>query len=158
MRKFALILGLVLSLGVNACVQNDVNKQEFVNPIFYQPLRPMSIHSGYVYLSPTSIKFMTPLDKEHLDATGLCELVENEKNFIKLSCKVRWQKIQASTMIINSDDHSSLWYCTYEVKGLFFDNCLDVEENIYVIKEGNKEKISTSHFCVSPSASPSESD
>ena len=157
MKKFALILGLFLSLGANACAKNDVNKQEFVNPIFYQPLRPMSIHSGYVYLSPTSIKFMTPLDKELLDATGLCELVENEKNFIKLSCKVKWQKIQGSTMIINSDDHSSLWYCTYEVKGLFFDNCLDVEENIYVIKEGNK-KISTSHFCVFPSASPSESD
>ena len=54
-------------------------------------------------------------------------------------------------MIINSEDHSSSWYCTYEVKGLFFDNCLDIEENIYVIKEGNKEKISTAHFCVSPS-------
>ena len=54
-------------------------------------------------------------------------------------------------MIINSEDHSSSWYCTYEVKGLFFDNCLDIEENIYVIKEGNKEKISTAHFCVFPS-------
>ena len=151
MRKFVLILGLFLAFNANACAEDTINKQEFINPIFYQPLRPMSIHSGYVYLTPTSIKFMTPLDKELVDATGKCELVENEEDFVKLFCKVKWQKIQGSTMIINSDNHSSLWHYTYELKGLFFDNCLDIEENVYEIKEGNKEKISTTHFCVSPS-------
>ncbi len=28
---------------------NNIDKQKFVNPIFYQPLRPRSIHSGYIY-------------------------------------------------------------------------------------------------------------
>lgn len=38
MKKLVLILGLVLSLGANARADDNVNKQEFVNPIFYQPL------------------------------------------------------------------------------------------------------------------------
>ena len=146
MRKIILISMCFIA----ACSSTSSYDTEFKNPVFNQPLRPMSIHSGYVYLTPTSIKFMTPLDKELIDAAGQCELVENEENFVTLFCKVKWQKIQGSTMIINSDDYFSLLHCTYEVKGLFFDNCLDIEENIYDIKEGNKENISTAHFCVSP--------
>ena len=105
MKKFVLILGLLLSLSANAWadetyqIKNDIasnvnnlqlqkthsaKEQEFVNPIFYQPLRPMSKHSGYVYLTPTFIKFMTPLNKNLISSQGQCELLVNQGNFIKL--------------------------------------------------------------------------
>ncbi len=157
MKKLFLILGILL-LSADALAGNNIDNQKFVNPIFYQPLEPLSKHTGYVYLTPTSTKFMTPLNKELVDATGQCELIENEENFVKLSCKVKWRKIKGSTMVVNSDNYFSLWLCTYEIKGMFSDTCLKVERVIYeVTKEGN-EKLSTSYYCISPSVSPSESD
>ena len=82
MKKLLLILGLFLAFGINARADDNVNKQKFVNPIFYQPLEPLSRVSTWTYLTPTSIKSMTPLDKNKVAMTGKCELLENQENFI----------------------------------------------------------------------------
>ena len=156
MKKLFLILGLFLSLCTNACAQNDsINKQEFVNPIFYQPLEPRSIHSGYVYLTPTCIKFMTPLDKNLINGQGYCKLLENRENFIKLLCNTSWQMLESGSMITNTSEN----IYTYEIKGIAFGNCLDIEEIIYETTKKGNEKSSTSHYCVTPqNYTPSESN
>lgn len=50
MKKFILILGLCLSLSANAWADNNINKQEFVNPIFYKQLYSYSKGIGNIYL------------------------------------------------------------------------------------------------------------
>lgn len=59
---------------------------------------------------------------------------------------------------MNSDDYSSLWYCTYEIKGMFSDTCIKVEKVIYEITKRGNEKLSTSYYCIAPSSFSSESD
>ena len=155
MNKFILILGLVLSLSANAWAESDTtNKQEFVNPIFYQPLRPLSRSSGYTYLTPTSIKSMTPLDKNKVDITGQCELLENKENFIKLLCNTSWQMLENGRMVTNTSED----IYTYEIKGMFTNRCLEVERIVYEITKRGNEKLSTSYYCISPSNYPSKSD
>jgi len=175
MKKFVLILGLLLSLSAKVWadelyqIKNDVapnlnnvqvqkthsaKEQEFVNPIFYQPLRPMSKHSGYVYLTPISIKFMTPLDKNLIDSQGQCNLLENQKKFIKLLCNTSWQMLENGRMVTNTSED----IYTYEIKGIFSNTCLEVEEVVYEITKRGNEKISTSFYCISPSGSLSEFD
>ena len=91
MKKLVLSFGLVLSLCTNAWAQDDsTNKQEFVNPIFYQPLEPLGRTSTWTYLTPTSIKSMTPLDKNKVAMTGQCELTENKQDHITLLCDIFW--------------------------------------------------------------------
>lgn len=155
MKKFVLILGLCLAFSVNTYAEDTINKQEFVNPIFYQPLKPRSIHSGYTYLTPTSIKFMTPLDKNLIDSQGQCELLENQKSFIKLLCNTSWQMLEKGRMVTNTSKD----IYTYETKEIAFEGCLDIEEVIYEITKRGNEKLSTSHYCVTPpDYTPSESD
>ena len=76
-------------LLVGSCA-NSVNKTEFVNPIFNQPLRPLSDGNGYTYLTPTSIDMRTPKDKNLVAGKGECELVENTQERITLKCAVKW--------------------------------------------------------------------
>ena len=155
MQKFALILGLFLSLSANARAENNLNKQEFVNPIFYQPLEPRSIHSGYVYITPTFIKFMTPLNKNLIGSQGQCELLENQENFIKLLCNTRWQMLENGHMVTNTSKD----IYTYEIKGIAFGDCLDIEEIIYEITKKGNEKFPTSHYRATlPDYVQSESD
>jgi hypothetical protein len=48
---------------------------------------------------------------------------------------------------------------TYEIKGIAFEGCLDIEEVIYEITKRGNEKLSTSHYCVTPpDYIPSEPD
>ncbi len=156
MRRLFLILGLILSISTNARAEDIVNKKEFVNPIFYQPLRPKSIHSGYTYLTPISIKSMTPLDKNKVDITGQCKLLENRKNFIKLLCNTSWQMQENGRVVTNTSED----IYTYEIRGISFSKCLDIEEIIYEITKRGNEKLSTSHYCVTPPPDyvPSKSD
>ncbi|MBQ7633473.1 MAG: hypothetical protein IJS88_05110 [Alphaproteobacteria bacterium] len=147
MKKLVLILALILSLSANAWADDNINKQEFVNPIFYQPLRPMSIRSGYVYLTPTSIKFMTPLDKELLNATGECELIENQQDHITLLCDIFWH---------NPEEKGGKSIITYSIQDLFMPNCLCIEESDRALDE---EYPSISSYCVTPpNYTPSETD
>ena len=172
MKKIVFIMGLILILGacsatkeVNpaqpeenndvAVQKTDAQEQKFVNPIFYQPLEPRSIHSGYVYITPTFIKFMTPLDKNKEAMAGKCELLENQENFIKLLCDTSWQMLENGRMVTNTSED----IYTYEIKGIAFGDCLDIEEIIYEITKRGNEKSSTSHYCVTPpNYTPSESD
>lgn len=155
MKKFFLIFGLVLSLSTNACAHNDdKNKQEFVNPIFYQPLEPLGRTSTWTYLTPTSIKSMTPLDKNKVAMTGQCELLKNQKNFIKLLCNTSWQIFEKERMVTNTSEYIYI----YKIKGMFSDTCIKVEKITYEITKRGNEKLSTSYYCISPSSFPSESD
>ena len=154
MKKFVLILGLVLSFSANAQAEDNVNKQEFVNPIFYQPLEPLSRVSTWTYLTPTSIKSMTPLDKNKVAMTGECELLENRENFIKLLCNTSWQMLENRHMVTNTSED----IYTYEIKGMFSDICVKVKKVIYKITKRGNEKLSTSYYCISPSIFSSKSD
>lgn len=155
MKKAFLILGLVLSLCTNACAQNNtINKQKFVNPIFYQPLEPLGRTSTWTYLTPTSIKSMTPLDKNKVAITGKCELLENQENFIKLLCNTNWQILENGRMVTNTSED----IYTYKIKGMYSDTCKKVEKITYKITKRGNEKLSTSYYCISPSGSQSESD
>ena len=57
MMKFILFLLSFLYVNNVALAEEKV---EFVNPVFNQPLRPMSMRSGYEYLTPTTVDFRTP--------------------------------------------------------------------------------------------------
>ena len=67
MKKLVLILGLFVTLNTNVWAEDTINKQEFVNPIFNQPLHGYSKGIGDIYISPTQIEFRTPLDKNLID-------------------------------------------------------------------------------------------
>ncbi len=142
MKKFILFMGLILSLIPNARADDNVNKQEFVNPIFNQPLEPLGRTSTWTYLTPTSIKSMTPLDKNKVAMTGECELVENEQNHITMLCDIFWH---------NPDEKGWKTKISYYLKEIISDTCLDVEEVSYEITKRGYEKLSTSHYCIPPS-------
>ena len=146
MKKFILILAVLFVWG-NSAWANEAKKLEFVNPVFNQPLRPISMRSGYEYLTPTSVDFRTPLDKNIKDSQGDCELLENEEDHIKMFCKL--------TMFTYDTEHKTYkkWftseeYYIYRIKGMYFEGCLNIEEISY--KEGQQEYASESHFCVTP--------
>ncbi len=147
MKKLVLILGLVLSLGANARADDNVNKQEFVNPIFYQPLEPLSRTSTWTYLTPISIKSMTPLDKNKVAMTGECELVENQQDHIALLCDIFWH---------NPEEKGKKALISFTLKDLFMSDCLRIEKSY---KSLNEEYPSISSYCVTPpNYTPSESD
>ena len=146
MKKFILIL-VVMFVWTNSAGADEAKKLEFVNPVFNQPLRPISMRSGYEYLTPTSVDFRTPLDKNIKDSQGNCELLENEEDHIKMFCKL--------TMFTYDTEHKTYkkWftseeYYIYRIKGMYFEGCLNIEEISY--KEGQQEYASESHFCVTP--------
>lgn len=146
MKKFILILAVLFVWG-NGAWADEAKKLEFVNPVFNQPLRPMSMRSGYEYLTPTSVDFRTPLDKNIKDSQGDCELLENEEDHIKMFCKL--------TMFTYDTEHKTYkkWftseeYYIYRIKGLYFEGCLEIVEISY--KEGQQEYASESHYCVTP--------
>ena len=72
MKKVLLILLSFLYVS-KVVLAEEIEKTKFVNPVFYQPLEPMSMRTGYEYLTPTSVDFRTPLDKNIKNAEGECE-------------------------------------------------------------------------------------
>jgi len=151
MKKIIFILGLFFSSNIYATDTSLTNKpQHFINPIFNQPLKPLSRTAGWAYLTPTSVKFSAPSDKNLIDATGQCRLIENTKDFIKLFCHMKWRKDEYSSMVMFSGNYTTDWYCTYDIKKLFFKTCLDIEETIYEIQDEHIKKISSAHYCVTP--------
>ena len=157
---------MIFSLWLAACA-NRVNKTEFVNPIFYQPLRPLSMADGYVYLTPTSIDMRTPKDKNLVAGKGECELTENTQAKITLKCKYQWipkeGELEFLKNLLNSPNASyrsiaktSLEgyattyesYFTYTVKNLFLEDCLGIQEEI--IRTGKDQLRSQGNYCVTP--------
>lgn len=148
MKKFVLILGICLAFSTNAWADDTINKQEFVNPIFYQPLEPLSSTVGWTYLTPKTIDFRTPLDKNLVDSTGRCELVENEQDHITLLCDITWR------------NEKKRKYYTYVIKDLFMPNCLRVlEYNYRKIEDFSRNEMHAAKYCITPpNYIPSESN
>lgn len=159
-------LNLVFLLLLSACT-NSVNKTEFVNPIFNQPLRPLSSSTGYTYLTTTSIDMRTPKDKNTVVGKGECELIENTQERITLKCKYKLlpskellrsthknlqnsdiitRKIAQKTMEIHASTYEK--YFTYRIYKLYFDSCLAIEETLY--EKGQDNASGTAYYCVTP--------
>ena len=71
MKKVLLILLSFLYVSNNVVLSEEIEKTKFVNPVFNQPLEPMSMRTGYEYLTPTSVDFRTPLDKDIINSKKL---------------------------------------------------------------------------------------
>ena len=146
MKKFILILAVLFVWG-NGAWADEAKKLEFVNPVFNQPLRPMSMRSGYEYLTPTTVDFRTPLDKNLKNAEGNCELLENEEDHIKMFCKLTWLLYDTKYKTYKEDFTVEEYY-VYKIKGLYFEGCLEIVEISY--KEGQQDDTSEYHYCVTP--------
>ena len=146
MKKFILILAVLFVWG-NGAWADEAKKLEFVNPVFNQPLRPMSMRSGYEYLTPTTVDFRTPLDKNLKNAEGNCELLENEEDHIKMFCKLTWLLYDTKYKTYKEDFNVEEYY-VYKIKGLYFEGCLEIVEISY--KEGQQDDTSEYHYCVTP--------
>ena len=165
MKKFLLIFDMLLILSACSTTQkvnttqlnkdaiytiqkNDSQEQKFINPIFYQPLRPLSSTVGWTYLTPKSIDFRTPMDRNLIDSTGQCELIENEQDHITLLCDITFR--------------NEKWreYYTYFIKDLFMPNCLRIlEYNYQKLEDFSQNEMHASKYCVTPpNYTPSESD
>ncbi len=146
MRKLLFIIALLfLSTPAMARKDNSNSKeQKFVNPIFYQPLRPLSSTVGWAYLTPTSIDFRTPLDKNIVNATGQCELVENEQDHITFLCDITWLNIAWLNEKVKK-------YYTYVIKDLFSPDCLRIWEFTYKnVEDFSQDAQHASKYCVTP--------
>ena len=121
MKKILLFLGLFIA----AChtVSYDT---EFKNPVFNQPLRPLSKTVGYAYLTPTSAEFRGVLDKNVTIYKGKCDLIENKQDRITLKCKGIWD---------DGTKHDS--YLTYVIKEIpeSIPSCLRILEYDYAKQE-----------------------
>ncbi len=135
MKKYCILFILFV---LTACHSN----KEFKNPIFNQELRPLGKTVGYTYLTPTSVDFRTPLDKNKIDSQGECDLIENEEDRITLKCEIEeWG---------NKKEKYTL-YLTYIIKELFLDNCLRVLELSYdSLKNYPKTELFSSKYCTTP--------
>ena len=144
MMKFILFLLSFLYVNDVALAEEKV---KFVNPVFNQPLRPMSMRSGYEYLTPTTVDFRTPLEKNLKNAEGNCELLENEEDHIKMFCKLTWLLYDTKYKTYKEDFTVEEYY-VYKIKGLYFEGCLEIVEISY--KEGQQDDTSEYHYCVTP--------
>ena len=138
MKKILLFLGLFTA----ACSTVSGYDTEFKNPVFNQPLRPLSSGTGYVYITPKSVDFRTPFDKNKIDTQGKCDLIENKQDRITLKCDFSWYDHKG-----NSDIKQ--YYFTFLSKGYFFDTHIKIEGLTYQIRDGQVDKIS-SKFYITP--------
>lgn len=127
---------------LTACTLTPKYDTEFKNPLFYQPLRPLSKTVGYVYLTPTSAEFRGVMDKNTTIYKGKCELIENTQDSITLKCEGAWD---------DGTKHNS--YLTYVIKEipLFMPNCLRILGYDYNEPEDfPKNEIYSAKYCVTP--------
>ena len=127
-------LCFVISCGINKY------DKEFKNPVFNQPLRPLSRTLGYAYITPTSVDFSSTLNKNEITATGACDLIENKQERITLKCKIDWSD--------GSSQYGELY--TYILKEEVYPNCQRVLECSY--KEGKTipNEDYCEKYCVTP--------
>ena len=91
MKKLITIFTILLA----SCT--SIKKDEFVNPIFYKTMYPVSITAWKTKLTPTS--YISQNDGKKI--TGNCILLENEQNYIKLKCEMQYpEKNYTKTEII----------------------------------------------------------
>ena len=133
---------LAVVLSITACSFVQTYDTEFKNPVFYQPLRPLSKTVGYAYLTPTYIDFRGVLDKNVSIYTGKCDLIENKQDRITLKCKGKW-----------NDGTKFNSYFTYVIKEipLFIPSCLRILEFSYDKPENfPKSEAHSAKYCVTP--------
>ncbi len=173
MKKYFVLIFMLL---VGACA-NSVNKKEFVNPVFNQPLRPLSNGDGYVYLTPTSIDMRTPKDKNLVAGKGECELVENTQERITLKCAVKWvepstyedaqrllnkkqswsQELGRDILKRLSPDYYEDWYFAYSIyESKYLSKYTDITEECWLA--GESEYKSRHHYIINQKSYSSESD
>ena len=162
----------VFILFLSACSFIQTYDTEFKNPVFYQPLEPLSKIAGYTYLTPTSIDLREPNDKNKTYQKGKCQLIENTEGFIKLLCHINFirdekiidnaiyslkttdnpiiKRSAEQDLIVYSGNYYENMYYTYTIKELFFDYCVKIEQNVYEIKGEHIRKVSTAYFCTPP--------
>jgi hypothetical protein len=141
MRKFIVALSLLLM----ACSESTNDKIEFKNPVFNQPLRPLSSTVGYAYLTPTSAEFRGPIDKNVIVYQGKCDLIENKQDRITLKCKGYW----LDTIPQFRSEHNS--YLTYVVKDILIPSCLRILEYDYDKPEDfPHDEMHSAKYCVTP--------
>lgn len=138
MKKICLAFLILLT----SCSSVPKFDTEFKNPVFNQPLEPVSKTAGYTYLTPTSVDFRTPLDKNKIDTQGKCDLIENKQDRITLKCQGNW---------VDGTKHDS--YLTYVIKEIpeFIPNCLRILEYDYSKPEDfPKNEMHSAKYCVTP--------
>jgi len=132
----------VLLIFLTACNSVTTYDTEFKNPVFNQPLRPLSKTVGYAYLTPTSAEFRGVLDKNVTIYKGKCDLIENKQDRITLKCQGNW---------VDGTKHNS--YLTYVIKEIpeFIPNCLRILEYDYSKPEDfPKNEMHSAKYCVTP--------
>ena len=91
MKKLITIFTILLA----SCT--SIKKDEFVNPIFYKTMHPISKMVGETQITPTSYRS----DYNGYITTGNCILLEDEQNYIKLKCEMQYpEKNYTKTEII----------------------------------------------------------
>ena len=84
-----------LTIFLASC--SSIKKEQFLNPIFYKTMHPISITAWKTKLTPTS--YISQNDGKKI--TGNCILLENEQNYIKLKCEMQYpEKKHTKTEII----------------------------------------------------------
>ena len=126
---------------LTACSSIFGYDKEFKNPIFNQPLRPLSKTSTWTYLTPTSYVSMTPLDKNKIDTQGKCDLIENKQDRITLKCR------------LEERGRSYNRYLTYVIKDVLehVPDCLRILEYYYEEPEDfPTDEMYADKYCVTP--------
>ena len=73
---------IILVILITSCT--SIKKDEFVNPIFYKTLHPISRTVSETQITPTSYRS----EYNGYVTTGDCILLENKQNYIKLKCEI----------------------------------------------------------------------
>ena len=117
MKKFLLLAFIILT----AC-QTAPGEEKFVNPLFNQPLLPISRMAWKTYLSPTQIETVNEDYKEFED----CELLDNTHQSVTLKCIKRNGSANRTAMhtyqyeLFPCDEYTC-FYGTWEVKETTYD-------------------------------------
>lgn len=139
MRRFVLILGIIIAVMIIAIFSHNQNKiilpkpveQGFKNPLFYRPMYGYS-RLSYSFISNTVITpysitdFQEWTDENNrpysLAETFLCDLIENENDHVKFDCY--------SCHIMFYPDHS----CHHEIISYHIEE-YDEKEQWFWVKE-----------------------
>ena len=124
MKKLIAILIIFLS----SC--SSVKKDEFINPIFYKTMYPISRTTGITWITPTSFN----CDFHGNVTTGDCILLENKQDSVKLKCEVRY----------SGEDYSRTEIIKYQFST--DSNPYNYNENEQEIEEINLEKETGEEF------------
>ena len=132
----------VFILFLSACGFVQTYDTEFKNPVFYQPLRPLSKTATWTYLTPTSYVMMTPLDKNKIATQGKCDLIENKQDRITLKCNCKWNDNTKYNSYFTYVITEIPWYAPY---------CLRILKYSYdKLENFPKSDTFASKYCVTP--------